>query len=95
MLSTIATAIAGKVAGNMLGGGGGGGGTTVIREPRALSLTKYKRPTGRRGSGARRTTAAKVSSPAVYGGGFSRYNTILKKMLRDTSGIKAAKAPRA
>lgn len=94
MLGTIATAIAGKVAGNMLGGGGGGG-TTVIQQPSRVSLSKYKRPTGRRSSNARRTTAAKVATPSVYGGGASRYNAVLRRMLKESATAKQAKPTKA
>ena len=95
MLDVIASAIAGNVASSMLGGGGGGGGAPAMREPRPLSLSKYKRPTGRRRSGARRTVAAKSASPSVYGGGSTRYNAILKRMLRESTTAKQAKPAKA
>lgn len=97
MLGTIATAIAGNVASQMLGGGGGGGGggATVIQQPPKVNLTRFMRSTGRRGSSARKTTPAKAVSPSVYGGGASRYNAILKAMLRETPKMKTAKAAKA
>ena len=94
MLDVIATAIAGNVASSMLGGGGGGG-APAMREPRRLSLSEYRRPTGRRRSGARRTVAAKVASPSIYGGGSTRYNAILKRMLRESVTAKQAKPAKA
>ena len=53
------------------------------------------RPTGRRGSQASRSVAAKVTPATIYGGGTSRYNAVLKAMLREQTTIKAAKAKKA
>ena len=91
--------IAGNIAQKMLGGGGGGGGgggTPQIQMPKTLSLRGARmRPTGRRGSQARTSVAAKVTPATIYGGGTSRYNAVLKAMLREQTTIKAAKAKKA
>jgi len=96
-MSSFLTAIAGNIAQKMLGGsGGGGGGTPQIQMPSQLSLKGARmRPTGRRRSQASRTIAAKTTPAAVYGGGTSRYNAVLKAMLREQTTIKAAKAKKA
>lgn len=95
-LGTVGAAIAGNLANQMLGGGsGGGGGGQQIQAPPRVSLTRHMRQTGRRGSRAKRSTPAKVASPSIYGGGATRYNAVLKAMLRDVSTIKQAKAPKA
>jgi|TARA_E500000318_G_C3535976_1_gene202594 hypothetical protein len=97
MFEAFMASVAGNIAQNMLGGGkGGGGGTPQIEMPRTLSIRGGRmRPTGRRSSQATRSVAAKVASPSVYGGGMSRYNSILKAMLREQTTIKAAKAKKA
>jgi len=98
MFEAFMASVAGNIAKNMLGGGGGGGGggTPQIEMPRTLSIRGGKmRPTGRRGSQATRSVAAQVASPSVYGGGMSRYNAVLKAMLREQTTIKAAKAEKA
>ena len=96
-LGTVGAAIAGNLANQMLGGGsgGGGGGGQQIQAPPRVSLTRHMRQTGRRGSRAKRSVAAKAASPSIYGGGATRYNAILKSMLKDVSTIKQAKAPKA
>lgn len=95
-LGTVGAAIAGNLANQMLGGGsGGGGGGQQIQAPPRVSLTRHMRQTGRRGSRAKRSVAAKAASPSIYGGGTTRYNAILKSMLKDISAIKQAKAPKA
>jgi len=96
-LGTVGAAIAGNLAKQMLGGGsGGGGGTPQVQMPQALTIKGSRmRPTGRRGSRARKSSPAQVASPSIYGGGATRYNAILKSMLKDVSTIKQAKAPKA
>lgn len=96
-LGKVGTAIAGSLANQILGGGsgGGGGGGQQIQAPPRVSLTRHMRQTGRRGSRARKSSPAQVASPSIYGGGATRYNAILKSMLKDVSTIKQAKAPKA
>ncbi len=94
-LGTVGAAIAGNLANQILGGGSGGGGGQQIQAPPRVSLTRHMRQTGRRGSRAKRSVAAKAASPSIYGGGTTRYNAILKSMLKDISAIKQAKAPKA
>tara|TARA_R100000231_G_scaffold139240_1_gene119749 strand:- start:1179 stop:1457 length:279 start_codon:yes stop_codon:yes gene_type:complete len=92
MLGSIATAIAGKMATNMLTGGGSRVSAPAVQAPTPMSLDKFKRPTGRRRSNARRTTPAKATSPSLYGGGPSRYNAVLRKMLNESATTKKVKA---
>ncbi len=94
-LGTVGAAIAGNLANQILGGGSEGGEGQQIQAPPRVSLTRHMRQTGRRGSRAKRSVAAKAASPSIYGGGTTRYNAILKSMLKDISAIKQAKAPKA
>lgn len=92
MLGSIATAIAGKMVSNMIGGGGSRASAPAVQPPKPMSLEEFKRPTGRRRSNARRTTPAKATSPSLYGGGPSRYNAVLRKMLNESATTKKVRA---
>lgn len=89
MLTSIVTSIAGSIF------GGGKQQQTAIKPPDPISLRGFMRPTGRRGSRAGRTRAAEVSSPAIYGGGTTRYNAILRAMLNEKDTVKKAKVGKA
>ena len=87
--TSIATSIVGSVF------GGGKQQQTAIKPPDPIRLKGFMRPTGRRGSRAGRTRAAEVSSPAIYGGGTTRYNAILRAMLNEKDTVKKAKVGKA
>ena len=66
-MSNFMASVAGSIAQKMLGGGGGGGGgggAPQIQMPKTLAIRGGRmRPTGRRGSQASRSVAAKVAPP--------------------------------
>jgi len=82
------------VMGGIMSGGKGDRQQQVMREPQRVNLTRYMRPTGRRSSGARRSTAASVTTASPHIGN-SQYTAQLRGMLRDQLSTKQATTPKA